>query len=113
MNGIYIIIDALVHRLGPPLHVDLPLELPDVESYEPTDDGQSPLAAITDWVNTTCPCCGGPAKRETDTMPQWAGSSWYFLRYIDPHNDNELAAMDQLRYWLPVAQGKLKIGGEC
>ncbi len=81
---------------------DLPLKLPDVENYEPTDDGESPLAQMTDWVNTTCPKCGGPAKRETDTMPQWAGSSWYFLRYIDPHNDNEFASMDELKYWLPV-----------
>ena len=80
----------------------LPVTLPEVEHYEPTDDGESPLSTMTDWVNTTCPHCGGPARRETDTMPQWAGSSWYFLRYIDPHNDNELAAMDQLRYWLPV-----------
>ena len=80
----------------------LPVTLPEVEHYEPTDDGESPLSTLTDWVNTTCPHCGGPARRETDTMPQWAGSSWYFLRYIDPHNDNELAAMDQLRYWLPV-----------
>ncbi|MBO7359327.1 MAG: leucine--tRNA ligase, partial [Clostridia bacterium] len=81
---------------------DLPLRLPDVENDEPTDDGESPLAQMTDWVNTTCPKCGGPAKRETDTMPQWAGSSWYFLRYIDPHNDREFASMDELRYWLPV-----------
>ena len=80
----------------------LPLLLPDVESYEPTDNGESPLAAMTDWVNTTCPCCGGPAKRETDTMPQWAGSSWYFLRYCDPHNDKELASKEALDYWLPV-----------
>ena len=80
----------------------LPVTLPDVEHYEPTDDGESPLSTMTEWVNTTCPHCGGPARRETDTMPQWAGSSWYFLRYIDPHNDDELAAMDQLRYWLPV-----------
>ena len=80
----------------------LPVTLPEVEHYEPTDDGESPLSTMTDWVNTTCPHCGGPARRETDTMPQWAGSSWYFLRYIDPHNDDELAAMDQLRYWLPV-----------
>ena len=86
-----------------PLPYDqLPLKLPDVENYEPTDDGESPLAAMTDWVNTTCPKCGGPAKRETDTMPQWAGSSWYFLRYIDPHNDSELASMEELKYWLPV-----------
>ena len=81
---------------------DLPLKLPEVENYEPTDDGESPLAQMTDWVNTTCPKCGGPAKRETDTMPQWAGSSWYFLRYIDPHNDKEFASMDELKYWLPV-----------
>ena len=80
----------------------LPLLLPDVESYEPTDNGESPLAAMTDWVNTTCPCCGGPAKRETDTMPQWAGSSWYFLRYTDPHNDKELASKEALEYWTPV-----------
>lgn len=81
---------------------DLPLTLPDVDSYEPTDDGQSPLAKITDWVNTTCPKCGGSAKRETDTMPQWAGSSWYFMRYTDPHNDHELASKENLDYWLPV-----------
>ena len=78
---------------------DLPLVLPEVESYEPTDDGESPLAPMTDWVNTTCPRCGGPAKRETDTMPQWAGSSWYFLRYMDPHNDNALASQEALDYW--------------
>ena len=81
---------------------ELPLELPDVESYMPTDNGESPLAAMTDWVNTTCPCCGGPAKRETDTMPQWAGSSWYFLRYTDPHNTEALASPEALNYWLPV-----------
>ena len=80
----------------------LPLELPDVESYMPTDNGESPLAAMRDWVETTCPCCGGPAERETDTMPQWAGSSWYFLRYIDPHNDQALADPEALKYWLPV-----------
>ena len=80
----------------------LPLLLPDVESYEPTDNGESPLAKMTDWVNTTCPCCGGPAKRETDTMPQWAGSSWYFLRYMDPHNDKELASKEALEYWSPI-----------
>ncbi len=80
----------------------LPLLLPDVESYEPTDDGESPLSAMTDWVNTTCPQCGGPAKRETDTMPQWAGSSWYFLRYMDPHNDEALASPEALKYWSPV-----------
>ena len=80
----------------------LPLLLPDVESYEPTDDGESPLSKMTDWVNTTCPCCGGPAKRETDTMPQWAGSSWYFLRYMDPHNDKALASKEALEYWSPV-----------
>ena len=81
---------------------ELPLELPDVESYVPTDNGESPLAAMTDWVNTTCPCCGGPAKRETDTMPQWAGSSWYFLRYTDPHNNDALASKEAMKYWLPV-----------
>ena len=80
----------------------LPLLLPEVESYEPTDDGESPISKMTDWVNTTCPCCGGPAKRETDTMPQWAGSSWYFLRYMDPHNDKALASKEALDYWSPV-----------
>ena len=80
----------------------LPLVLPQVDSYEPTDDGESPLSKMTDWVNTTCPCCGEPAKRETDTMPQWAGSSWYFLRYMDPHNDKELASKEALEYWSPV-----------
>ena len=78
---------------------DLPLVLPDVAEYEPTDTGESPLAKITDWVNTTCPCCGGDAKRETDTMPQWAGSSWYFLRFMDPHNDHEFASMKNMKYW--------------
>ena len=81
---------------------ELPLMLPEVDSYMPTDNGESPLAAMTDWVNTTCPCCGGPAKRETDTMPQWAGSSWYYLRYTDPHNDKALASPEALKYWLPV-----------
>ena len=81
---------------------DLPLMLPEVDSYMPTDNGESPLAAMTDWVNTTCPCCGGPAKRETDTMPQWAGSSWYFLRYTDPTNTEALASPEALKYWLPV-----------
>ena len=81
---------------------ELPLELPEVESYMPTDNGESPLAAMTDWVNTTCPCCGGPAQRETDTMPQWAGSSWYFLRYTDPTNEDTLASKEALEYWLPV-----------
>ena len=81
---------------------ELPLKLPEVEHYEPTDSGESPLAAIEDWVNTTCPHCGGKAKRETDTMPQWAGSSWYFLRYCDPDNVNELAAKEALSYWMPV-----------
>ena len=80
----------------------LPLLLPDVESYEPTDDGESPLSKMTDWVNTACPCCGGEAKRETDTMPQWAGSSWYFLRYMDPHNGKALASREALDYWSPV-----------
>ncbi|NBH15337.1 leucine--tRNA ligase [Lachnospiraceae bacterium] len=81
---------------------ELPLQLPEVDSYMPTDNGESPLAAMTDWVNTTCPCCGGPAKRETDTMPQWAGSSWYFLRYTDPKNSQALASEEALKYWLPV-----------
>ena len=81
---------------------ELPLQLPEVESYMPTDNGESPLAAMTDWVNTTCPCCGGPAKRETDTMPQWAGSSWYFLRYTDPENKEALASKEALDYWMPV-----------
>ena len=81
---------------------ELPLRLPEVESYEPTDNGESPLAKLTDWVKTTCPCCGGPAERETDNMPQWAGSSWYFLRYCDPHNVNALAAKEALDYWMPV-----------
>ena len=81
---------------------ELPLVLPKVESYEPTDDGESPLSKMTDWVNTTCPCCGGPAKRETDTMPQWAGSSWYFLRYMDPHNDKELVGKEAEESWGPV-----------
>ena len=80
----------------------LPLRLPEVESYEPTDNGESPLAKCTDWIHTTCPCCGGPAQRETDTMPQWAGSSWYFLRYCDPHNDKALASKEALDYWTPV-----------
>ncbi len=80
----------------------LPLLLPDVESYEPTDDGESPLSKMTDWVNTTCPHCGGPARRETDTMPQWAGSSWYFLRYMDPHNRDALASKEAMEYWSPV-----------
>lgn len=81
---------------------ELPLLLPEVESYMPTDNGESPIAAMTDWVNTTCPCCGGPAKRETDTMPQWAGSSWYFIRYTDPKNDKALAGKEAMEYWLPV-----------
>lgn len=80
----------------------LPLMLPETDSFEPGEDGESPLAKLTDWVNTECPSCGGPAKRETDTMPQWAGSSWYFLRYIDPHNDNCVADAEKLKYWLPV-----------
>ncbi len=81
---------------------ELPLRLPMVESYEPTDNGESPLAKMTDWLETTCPCCGGKAMRETDTMPQWAGSSWYFLRYMDPHNDKALASKEAIRYWSPV-----------
>ena len=80
----------------------LPLTLPDVESYEPTENGESPLSLMTDWVNCSCPKCGGAAKRETDTMPQWAGSSWYFLRYCDPHNDKALASKEALEYWMPV-----------
>ena len=80
----------------------LPVLLPNVENYEPTDDGESPLSTMTEWVNTTCPCCGGPAKRETDTMPQWAGSSWYFIRYTDPHNDHAIASQEAMKYWLPV-----------
>ncbi len=80
----------------------LPLRLPQVDSYEPTDTGESPLAKMTDWVNTSCPCCGGPAQRETDTMPQWAGSSWYFLRYMDPHNPDALASKEALDYWSPI-----------
>jgi len=86
----------------------LPLKLPDVERYTPTGTGESPLAAIKDWVTTTCPKCGGPAKRETDTMPQWAGSCWYYLRYLDPHNDTALAARDKIDYWMPV---DLYVGG--
>ncbi len=81
---------------------ELPLLLPEVESYEPTDDGESPLSKMTEWVKTTCPCCGGAARRETDTMPQWAGSSWYFLRYMDAHNDKALASKEALEYWSPV-----------
>ena len=81
---------------------DLPLTLPEVENFVPGQDGMSPLAKVDSWVNTTCPHCGGPAKRETDTMPQWAGSSWYFLRYIDPKNEACLANLDELKYWLPV-----------
>ena len=81
---------------------ELPLMLPEVDSYEPTDNGESPLAKVTDWVKTTCPCCGKPAHRETDTMPQWAGSSWYYLRYIDPHNNESFADPEELKYWLPV-----------
>ncbi len=81
---------------------ELPLELPDVESYEPTETGESPLSLMTEWVNCKCPCCGAPAKRETDTMPQWAGSSWYFLRYCDPNNDNAIASPEALKYWMPV-----------
>ena len=86
----------------------LPVELPEVENYKPTDTGESPLAAMESWVNTTCPKCGGPAKRETNTMPQWAGSSWYYLRYADPHNDKELASKEAIKKWLPV---DLYVGG--
>ncbi len=81
---------------------ELPLTLPDIKDFKPTENGESPLAKAEDWINTTCPHCGGPARRETDTMPQWAGSSWYFLRYIDPHNDKEFANKELLKYWLPV-----------
>ncbi|MFV0402176.1 MAG: leucine--tRNA ligase [Oscillospiraceae bacterium] len=81
---------------------ELPLTLPEVDSYKPTETGESPLAAMEDWINTTCPCCGGPARRETDTMPQWAGSSWYFLRYCDPDNDKEIASKEAINYWMPV-----------
>ncbi len=81
---------------------ELPLTLPEVEQYQTSETGESPLALITDWVNTSCPKCGGPAKRETDTMPQWAGSSWYFLRYTDPQNDRALASRERLNYWTPV-----------
>ena len=81
---------------------DLPLKLPDVKEFLPGEDGESPLAKLTSWINTTCPHCGGPAKRETDTMPQWAGSSWYFLRYMDPHNDKALASKEAIEYWSPV-----------
>ena len=81
---------------------ELPLQLPEVEDFEPGENGESPLAKMTDWINTTCPHCGAPAKRETDTMPQWAGSSWYFLRYMDPHNDKSLASKEALEYWSPV-----------
>lgn len=87
---------------------DLPVVLPDVESYKPTETGESPLAHIDSWVNTTCPCCGGPAKRETNTMPQWADSSWYFLRYVDNHNDKEFASQEALKKWMPV---DLYVGG--
>ncbi|HMN60816.1 MAG TPA: leucine--tRNA ligase [Anaerolinea sp.] len=87
----------------------LPVVLPEVDRYEPTDTGESPLAKIKEWVNTTCPVCGGQARRETDTMPNWAGSDWYFLRYCDPHNDKALADIDRLRYWLPV---DLYVGGD-
>ena len=81
---------------------ELPLRLPEIKDFEPGEDGESPLARHTEWVNTICPCCGGPAKRETDTMPQWAGSSWYFLRYMDPHNPDAIASKEALDYWSPV-----------
>ncbi len=90
------------HKWQPLPEDQLPLLLPEVESYEPGPNGESPLASIDSWVNTTCPVCGGPAKRETDTMPQWAGSSWYFLRYMDPRNDKEFASKEALDYWSPV-----------
>ena len=81
---------------------DLPVRLPDVKEFKPSKNGESPLAAVSEWVNCKCPKCGGKAKRETDTMPQWAGSSWYFLRYMDPNNDKEFASLDKLKYWGPV-----------
>jgi leucyl-tRNA synthetase len=90
---------------------ELPLKLPEVEHYEPTGTGESPLANITEWVNTKCPKCGGPAKRETNTMPQWAGSSWYYLRYCDPHNDKELTAKDKVKYWLGASGVDCYVGG--
>ena len=93
---------AKEHGWVPVPEDQLPVILPDVENYIPNEEGESPLANMTEWVNTTCPKCGGPARRETDTMPNWAGSSWYFLRYCDPHNDKEFASMEELRYWLPV-----------
>jgi len=80
----------------------LPLTLPEVDSYEPTENGESPLAKMEDWINTTCPKCGKAARRETDTMPQWAGSSWYFLRYIDPDNKEAIASDEKMKYWLPI-----------
>ncbi|HCV54719.1 MAG TPA: leucine--tRNA ligase, partial [Erysipelotrichaceae bacterium] len=96
------------HKWQPLPEDQLPLLLPEVESYEPGPNGESPLASIDSWVNTTCPVCGGPAKRETDTMPQWAGSCWYYLRYLDPHNDKALADPQLIRHWMPV---DLYIGG--
>ncbi|RKX86050.1 MAG: leucine--tRNA ligase [Spirochaetes bacterium] len=87
---------------------ELPLKLPEVKSYQPTGTGESPLATIDEWVNTTCPKCGAPAKRETNTMPQWAGSCWYYLRYLDPHNDNAIASREKIKYWMPV---DLYVGG--
>ena len=89
-------------RLGDIPESELPLELPEIETFEPGENGESPLAKAYDWIETTCPCCGGKAQRETDTMPQWAGSSWYFLRYMDPHNDEALASKEALEYWSPV-----------
>jgi len=106
----YIIIDGLEHMIVPVQEKDLPVILPEVEHYEPTDTGESPLAKITDWVKTICPKCGGQAKRETDTMPNWAGSDWYFLRYIDPHNKKVLADKEKLRNWMPV---DVYIGGDA
>jgi leucyl-tRNA synthetase len=90
-------------------NTDLPIRLPDVEHYEPTDTGESPLANMTEWVETICPVCGKPAKRETDTMPNWAGSDWYYVRYCDPHNDNVIADAEKMKYWLPV---DVYVGGD-
>jgi len=102
------IIHCPVCGIVPVPEEDLPLKLPEVDSYTPTGTGESPLAAIDEWVHTTCPACGGPAKRETNTMPQWAGSCWYYLRFLDPQNDVEFASMDRLKYWMPV---DLYVGG--
>jgi len=95
-------INGILHAIVPIPEDQLPVLLPNVEKYQPTDTGASPLATITEWVNTKCPQCGGPAKRETDVMPNWAGSSWYFLRYCDPHNNQALADPEKLKHWMPI-----------